>query len=83
MDSDASNREITAAAELGHEIRRARKDAGLTQTDLAVASNVSVMAISRLERGTPTSRIDTILRVGKALGLHLVLTSGEQVDSNA
>lgn len=64
---------ITNPSELGDAIRRARKGLGMTQGDLALAANASVMAISRLERGAGATRIETVMRVAAVLGLDLIL----------
>lgn len=47
---------------------RARRLAGLTQTQLAEASGVMQCAISRIERGGKAS-IDTAAALAKALGI--------------
>ena len=54
----------------GSLLRRLRKDAGLTQEELAAAAQVSQRAVSDLERGiNHTARKDTALLLAEALNL--------------
>ena len=53
---------------LGHAVRAARKQLGLTQPQLALAAGVGVRFIVELEAGKPTVRLESILRVLNALG---------------
>lgn len=53
---------------LGHAVRTARKQLGLTQPQLALAAGVGVRFIVELEAGKPTLRLENILRVLNALG---------------
>ncbi|MDO8776866.1 MAG: helix-turn-helix transcriptional regulator [Burkholderiaceae bacterium] len=53
---------------LGHAVRAARKQLGLTQPQLALAAGVGVRFIVELEAGKPTVRLENILRVLNALG---------------
>ncbi len=53
---------------LGHAVRSARKQLGLTQPQLALAAGVGVRFIVELEAGKPTLRLEHILRVLHALG---------------
>jgi transcriptional regulator with XRE-family HTH domain len=60
--------------EIGTEIARARKAAGLTQTDLAHATGLSRQTISALERGAvPDLGVRKLLRVLEALDLDVVV----------
>ncbi len=68
---------IHSAAELGTIIRTERKALGLTQSDLAAASGLSLRFVSELERGRATAGIGRVLHVLKMLGLELVLESPE------
>ncbi|MGW2254843.1 helix-turn-helix domain-containing protein [Kitasatospora sp. NPDC001660] len=55
--------------ELGALLRRLRKEAGLTQEQLAEKAEVSVRTIRRLERGGSTDhRLGTVLLIADALG---------------
>ena len=53
---------------LGHAVRVARKQLGLTQPQLALAAGVGVRFVVELEAGKPTLRLENILRVLNALG---------------
>lgn len=53
---------------LGHAVRTARKQLGLTQPQLALAAGVGVRFVVELEAGKPTLRLENILRVLNALG---------------
>ena len=46
-----------------------RKDAGLTQIQLATAAGLSSQAIAALEQGTRSPTWDTVLRLSEALGV--------------
>lgn len=59
---------ISRAAMIGAEIRRLRELAGMTQLDLAVASEVSQGSISRMEAGTSLASITNYEKVASALG---------------
>ena len=59
---------IRSSQQLGQALRAARKQIGLTQPNLALASGVGVRFIVDLERGKPTVRLENVLRVIDALG---------------
>lgn len=69
MDSEPTP--IKTAAQLGAAVRAARRAQGITQADLALAANTSIMAVSRLERGAGASRIETALHIAQVLGLEI------------
>ncbi len=71
---------IHSTAELGHAIRAERKALGLTQGDLAAASNVSLRFLSEVERGRASAGIGRVLRVLKMLGLQVALESPQGAD---
>lgn len=58
--------------DLGTAIRKARRQQGLRQDQLAAAANVGVRFIVDLEAGKPTAQMGKTLTVLKALGLELV-----------
>lgn len=59
-------------AELGHRIRLAREQRGLTQKSAAEAAGVATDMISRIENGRYTSPgLRTILRIADGLGAPL------------
>lgn len=59
---------IRSPQQLGDALRAARKQFGLTQPQLALASGVGVRFIVDLEAGKPTLRLENVLRVIDALG---------------
>ena len=78
--TDAELREIDAqvAAELAVlsiaiAIRRARKKAGMTQIELAAATDITQAQISRIERGEYEPRLDTLSRIATALNTKFVI----------
>lgn len=72
---------ITSAAQYGKAIRDARKNLGLTQTDVANACGTGVRFIVDLEHGKPTCELEKSLRVAQMLGIvmeaKLAITSQE------
>lgn len=59
---------IRSPQQLGHALRAARKQLGLTQPQLALAAGIGVRFIVDLEAGKPTLRLENVLRVIDALG---------------
>ncbi|HCY61903.1 MAG TPA: transcriptional regulator [Oxalobacteraceae bacterium] len=59
---------IDSAQALGAALRAARKQLGLTQSDLALAAGVGLRFVVDLEAGKPTVRLEQVLRVIDALG---------------
>jgi HTH-type transcriptional regulator/antitoxin HipB len=59
---------VQTTKQLGDALRAARKQLGLTQSQLALASGVGVRFIVDLEAGKPTLRLENVLRVIDALG---------------
>ena len=59
---------IHSTQQLGQALRAARKQLGLTQSQLALAAGVGLRFIVDLEAGKPTLRLETVLRVIEALG---------------
>jgi transcriptional regulator with XRE-family HTH domain len=53
--------------QLGANIRRLRRDRGLSQEALAHASELHPTEVSRLERGVREPRLGTIVRIARAL----------------
>jgi HTH-type transcriptional regulator/antitoxin HipB len=64
---------ISAPADIGIAVRRARTARGLRLEDLALAAGVGPRFLSELERGKPTARLAETLRVIAALGLRLTI----------
>jgi transcriptional regulator with XRE-family HTH domain len=53
----------------GDELRRARRNAGLTQEQLAAKADISREYVSQLERDRQSPTVDTLLRVCRILGV--------------
>jgi transcriptional regulator with XRE-family HTH domain len=72
---------------MGHEafssqLRRLREMAGITQQELAKRAGLTTDAISRLERGDRQPSWETVLALGKALGVPCTAFDAEdQADS--
>ncbi|OAI01979.1 transcriptional regulator [Methylomonas methanica] len=64
---------IQSTQQLGQALRSARKQFGLTQSELALAAGVGVRFIVDLEAGKPTVRLETVMRVIEALGGQVML----------
>ncbi len=52
---------------LAEQLRAAREAAGLTQQDLAVRAGVSMMTVSRIERGATTESRGAVEKIAAAL----------------
>ena len=61
--------EIKDVAELGRIVRKTRKSQKITQTDLAIASQVGVRFIVELENGKETAQLGKVIRVCRMLGI--------------
>lgn len=55
----------------GDRLRAARREAGLTQEQLALRAGLDRSAYSELERGQRDVRLSTLLRIESALGARL------------
>lgn len=64
---------IVTLADIGAEVRRVRKAAGLRQDDLAGIAGVGTRFLIELEAGKPTVRLDKLLVVLATLGIELHL----------
>ena len=58
---------MDAQAQFGATVRRLREAAGLTQEQLGALCDMDLSAISRLERGHRNPRLDTLVRISRAL----------------
>jgi HTH-type transcriptional regulator / antitoxin HipB len=67
------NQRARTARQIGAIIRRARRNAGLTQADLGKRIGLRQATVSKLEKGEPATRISTLLDVLTALGLELII----------
>jgi transcriptional regulator with XRE-family HTH domain len=62
---------------LGEKIRLYRKDAGISQEKLAELADLHPVYIGNIERGEENVSIDSLVRVAKALKVHVSdLTDG-------
>jgi y4mF family transcriptional regulator len=73
---------IRSPQQLGRALRAARKQLGLTQPQLALATGVGVRFIVDLEAGKPTLRLENVLRVIDALGGEIHLSGLPSVASD-
>lgn len=64
---------IHSTKDLGQEIRKVRRRAGLTQKELAQACRCGTRFISDLENGKPTIEFGRALRVANVLSMDLEL----------
>jgi HTH-type transcriptional regulator/antitoxin HipB len=60
---------IQSTADIGQIIRKARKELGITQSDLALTAGTGIRFIIDLERGKTTCQIGKILQVLQVLGI--------------
>ena len=67
------NQSARTARQIGAIIRRARRNAGLTQTDLGKRIGLRQATISRLEKGEEETRLSTLLDALSALALEIVI----------
>ena len=75
---------IDNAGEFGRAVRAARKEAGLSQVQLARRCNCSQRFVSEVERGKPTAELGRALRLLAELGVPLVAGSANQaIDGRA
>ncbi len=56
-------------AKIGQQVKKLRKQAGVSQVRLSEQANLSVESISRLERGVQLPGVETFYRLAKALGV--------------
>jgi len=58
---------IDIAALFGDNLKRVRREAGVSQDELAVRASVHRTEISQLERGLRVARIDTLIKLAASL----------------
>jgi len=64
---------LRTTEDIFQKIRDLRKQHGLTQTELADISGVSLPSISRLERGKESIRLDVLVKILDCLGYQLTV----------
>jgi HTH-type transcriptional regulator / antitoxin HipB len=79
----AERARLGAFESIARQVILRRGQLGLTQKDLAERVGTSHSAISRLEGGQHRASIDTLERVGAALGLRLVVAFEEAEKSSS
>ena len=63
---------IVSVADIGALIRKERKEAGLTQSELAQLCGVGLSFITNIERGKESAEVGKVLHVLRMLGLDLL-----------
>lgn len=61
------------ATHIGSEVRLARTSLAISRRELDRRAGVALSTVSRIERGDPGVQLDTIMAVGAAVGLDVVL----------
>jgi len=69
--------EIDSPADLGRLLRQARKEAGMTLQQAALACNVSVRNLLEIERGKETARVGRVIYLLTQFGLRLLIARRE------
>ena len=64
---------VNSLEELGRIIQKRRKSLKITQQELSSLCNLSVVGISKIERGKSDLRFSTLKRLGDILGIQVVL----------
>jgi len=67
--------------QIGAIIRRARRNAGMTQAELGAKIGLRQATISKLERGEPATRLSTLLDALSALGLETIIDERGRVSA--
>jgi XRE family transcriptional regulator, regulator of sulfur utilization len=62
---------IKAHKQIGENVRKFRKQRGMTQEKLAEKANLHPVYVSQVERADRAITIDALLRITKALGIKL------------
>lgn len=69
----AAYEEADATRQAARALTRARRAAGLSQTELAARSGTAQAVISRIERGAVSPSLDTLSKIAKGLGMRPVV----------
>ena len=62
---------MTDRERIGKRVAQLRKAAGLSQVELAQLSGLYASHIARIELGTYNTRIETLAKIGNALGYYV------------
>lgn len=68
--------------DIGHAIRRARKQQKLSQQELAIRSGIWQETISKIENGSSGARLETIFDLCAALDLEIVIAKRSQSNTD-
>lgn len=68
---------VYTAASFGAAIRHYRKEAGLSQAELAARSGLNRTYLSALEKGKETEQLRRLLRVLRQLGVRMTLQKAD------
>ena len=60
---------MDAQGRLGQKIREIRKERGMSQTELAWKAGISLITISRIERGERDPHVRTLAQIARGLGV--------------
>jgi transcriptional regulator with XRE-family HTH domain len=60
---------LDARRAVGDQIRRVREHHNLSQVDVCGRSGVDVATYSRIEQGHSSPKLDTLLRIARAIGV--------------
>lgn len=71
----------TALAEIGEELRRRRKELGISAATTAEAAGMSRVTLHRIESGSPSVTVGAYMNAAAALGLQLALSKPPQPHS--
>lgn len=66
---------------LGKRIRRARKAAGLTQSELAEKLDISTSFMGHIERGTRKASLDTLVKIANELNVSLDMLAADSLNN--
>ena len=66
---------VRSSSDIGRAIRSCRKDAGISQLELAQLSGCSQRLVSQVEQGKPTAELGKVLSILDALGLTVDVSS--------
>jgi transcriptional regulator with XRE-family HTH domain len=75
--SDEQPYRVYTGASIGPAIRHYRREAGLTQAELADVVGITSTYLSRLEKGQETEQLRRIVRILKELGVRMTLQHAE------
>jgi len=64
-------RQLRGVKDLGAQIRRQRKQLGITQEDLALQTGISRPTIRAIERGKATAQFGLVLQICADIGLDI------------